>query len=136
MQKFKNCPKWVNMPGRASFFVILLKSLSLMKRHLWGFSSRQIRIRHDNWNGTIFSAPSPISAQLSFLPNRMNSIKWPKKCPRLWNHTIFYPSMCASRHLNVLYGKSLPTILLYERWNMFQTFLLANFLSSSAGTLI
>ncbi len=77
------------MPGRASSSVILLKSHSLMKRRLWGFSSRRFRICHDNWDGTIFSTLSLISAQLSFLPNWTNLIKWLKKRPRLWKHTIF-----------------------------------------------
>ncbi len=89
MQKIENRPKWVKTLGRANFSVILLKSPSLMKRRLFGFSSRQIRICHDNWDGTIFSTLSPISAQLPFLPNRMNSVKWPKKCHRLWKHIIF-----------------------------------------------
>ncbi len=78
------------MQRRASFSVILLKSLSLMKRRLWGFSSRRIRIRHDNWDGTIFSTLSPIFAQLSFLPNLTNSIKCPKNRPPLWKHSIFF----------------------------------------------
>ncbi len=89
-QKFENHPKLVKMPGRASFSVILLKSPNLMKQCLWGFSSRRIQIRHENWDGTIFSTLSPIFTQLSFLPNWTNSIKWPKKRPRLWKHTIFF----------------------------------------------
>ncbi len=121
---------------RASFSAILLKSPSLTKRHLWGFLSRQIQIRHDNRDGTSFGTLSSIPAQLSFFPNRTNAIKWAKKkTPStikpsiLYCYMQFFNVLYASAHLNVLYRKSWLTILLYESWNMFQTFLLANFLS-------
>ncbi len=108
-----------------------------------GVSRCQIRICHDDWDWIIFETPIPIPAQLSSLPNQTtNSIKCPKKRPQLWKNTIFYCYMrffiipCASAHLNALYEKSWPTIFLYGSWNMFQTFLLANFLSGSACKLI
>ncbi len=78
------------MPLRANFSVILLKLFSLIQLRLWGFSSRWIWIRHDNWDKTILSTRSPISAKMSFSPNQTNSIKWPKKCLWLWKHTIFF----------------------------------------------
>ncbi len=128
--------------GRGNFSVILLKLPSLMKRHLYGFSSRRIRICHDNWDGTIFGTLIPIPTQLSFLPNQTNSIKWPKETSstvetyNFFCYMQFFIVPYASTHLNMLYGKSWLTILLYGSWNMFQTFLLANFLSGYARTLI
>ncbi len=112
--------------GRESFSAILLNLPSLTKRCLRVFSSRQIQIRHDNWDRTFLVLWAPFLHNCQFLPNQTNSIKCPKKCPQLWKHTIFYCYMrffCpwASTHLNVLYEKSWPTML-YRNWNMFQTF--------------
>ncbi len=126
----------------ASSSVILLKLPSLMKQLLWRFSSRRIRIRHDNWDGIIFGTLCSILTQLLFLPNRTNSINYPTKTPSTVETYSFYCYMqffvisCSSAHLNVLYGKSWLTILLCGSWNMFQTFLLADLLSDSARTLI
>ncbi len=65
-----------------------------------------------------------------------HKIPWTVETYYFFGYMRFFIVPCASTHLNVLYVKSWLTILLYERSNMFQTFLVANFLSGSACTLI
>ncbi len=114
-------------------FLRLLKLSNLMKRLLWGFSSCQIWIRHNNWDKTIFCILSPIPAQLPFLPNRTNLIKCTQKTPStvetynfLLLHMIFYRSMRV-RSFECVVWKNLAINFVVWKLEHISNFLLGDF---------